>query len=176
MRYGWVAAAVVTSACATVTTAQRPAFPKFLTSVDRIFTTASGGGYLTQRGSCLGLASRTGDNFRTVIWPDTANLTVDSGGLIVTDSSNGAAIRLGDYVIVGGGLTTRNGTNPGSAAHGACPGRMCRVSRNCESGLPESNASAESVSQSYRPLACPDCEFRSRIATKSTGAEKSRSP
>lgn len=103
MKYGWVAAAVVMSACATVTTAQRPAFPKFLTSADRIFTAASGGGYLTQRGPCLGLASRTGDNFRTVIWPDTANLTVDSGGLLITDSSNGAVIRLGDYVIVGGG-------------------------------------------------------------------------
>ncbi len=110
-KHGWkpahglsLALSLLLVGCATTPPGQAPAFPKFRTAgEDRILLTAAGGGFLTQRGRCLGLADRSGGNFRTMIWPETANLTVDSSGLLLTDSQSGAAVRIGDYIAIGGG-------------------------------------------------------------------------
>lgn len=99
-----VCSAFAVVACASITASERPAFPRFKApDSNRILLTASGGGYLTQRGRCLGLASISGENFRTLIWPHTADLSIQGGALVVTDSASGAAVRLGDYLKIGGG-------------------------------------------------------------------------
>ena len=78
-----------------------PAFPRFKQAdTQRILATAAGGGYLTRQGRCLGLATRAGTNFRAVIWPETARLTMDSAGLLLTDSASGTSARIGDYLTV----------------------------------------------------------------------------
>jgi hypothetical protein len=92
------------SGCTSFPTVEMPAFPKFRAAdPHRILLLASARGYLVQRGKCLGLANRNRRYFRTIIWPETASLTVDARGLLLTDSKSGAAVRLGDYIRGGGG-------------------------------------------------------------------------
>lgn len=105
MRYAHFVMAAILSGCTSMPAEHTLAFPKFRSAdANRILPTAAGGGYLTQRGQCLGLAGRSGGGFRTVIWPETASLTFDAQGPIITDSQSGAVARLGDYLAIGGGV------------------------------------------------------------------------
>lgn len=96
----------LTSACAASAQAPsagtRPAFSSYRVDAPRPFRlTAPSGGTLTQRGPCLGLT--IGGRFAAIIWPETARLGFDRGGLLLTDSRSGAALRLGDYLEGTGG-------------------------------------------------------------------------
>jgi hypothetical protein len=94
-------------ACATAPTeappasANRPAFPRFSPGSPEPPTAGSYAGYLSRKGPCLGLT--VGGRFATVIWPRTARLRFDARGLIVSDSSSGASLRLGDWLVGEGG-------------------------------------------------------------------------
>lgn len=100
-------ALALTSACAGPTRApagmSRPAFSAYRAGAPRPVTlTAQYGGYLTQRGPCLGLT--IGGRFATIIWPETARLGFDRRGLLLSDlGSSGPALRLGDYLTGTGG-------------------------------------------------------------------------
>jgi hypothetical protein len=99
-------ALALTSACAASTPAPsagtRPAFSSYREGATHPVTlTAPYGGYLTQQGPCLGLT--IGGRFATIIWPETARLTSDSRGLLLTDQRSGAKLRLGDYLEGTGG-------------------------------------------------------------------------
>jgi hypothetical protein len=100
-----LAALALTSACASnqaPAAGTRPAFSSYRAGATRPFSlTAPYGGYLTQQGPCLGLT--IDGRFATIIWPETARLTVDSGGLLLTDERSGARLRLGDYLQGTGG-------------------------------------------------------------------------
>jgi hypothetical protein len=63
--------------------------------------TARYGGYLTQRGKCLGILN--GDLFTTIFWPETAEFEFDRRGPLLKDRASGARLRLGDYVVMTGG-------------------------------------------------------------------------
>ena len=55
-----------------------------------------------QKGRCLGIGHPSG-TFSTVIWPETAVLSFDGRGLLVSDRQSAARVRLGDYIATGGG-------------------------------------------------------------------------
>lgn len=107
MKYAFsLVALALTSACAASTQVPaadtRPAFSSYRVGVPRPFTlTAPYAGYLTQQGPCLGLT--IDGRFATIIWPETARLTSDSRGLLLTDQRSAAALRLGDYLEGSGG-------------------------------------------------------------------------
>lgn len=143
MHTRWFMAAFVLVSCASIPTSKRPAFPKFKVSdANRILLTGGGAGYLSQQGRCLGLAGPSGANFRTVIWPETANLSFDAEGLLLTDSASGAAVRLGDYISVGGGALP-----PGAAAPLA--------SELTEAVPPECAASVATVNPGFKKAVAP---------------------
>jgi hypothetical protein len=100
-------ALALTSACAASTqappvAASRPVFSSYREGAARpVRLAAPYGGYLTQRGPCLGLT--IDGRFATIIWPETARLRFDRRGLLLTDRRSGAALRLGDYLQGTGG-------------------------------------------------------------------------
>jgi hypothetical protein len=101
-----LAALALTSACAASTPAPtasiRPTFSSYREGAARpVRLAAPYGGYLTQQGPCLGLT--IGGRFATIIWPETARLSFDRRGLLLTDQHSGAALRLGDYLTGTGG-------------------------------------------------------------------------
>lgn len=101
-----LAAVALTSGCAVSTqipvAGTRAAFSSYKAdAIHPVSLTAPYAGYLTQQGPCLGLA--IDGRFATIIWPETARLTSDSRGLVVTDERSGAKLRLGDYLQGTGG-------------------------------------------------------------------------
>jgi hypothetical protein len=99
-------ALALTSACAASTQAPaagaRPVFSSYREGAARpVRLAAPYRGYLTQRGPCLGLT--IDGRFATIIWPETARLSFDRRGLLLTDRRSGAALRLGDYLRGTGG-------------------------------------------------------------------------
>jgi hypothetical protein len=80
----------------------RPAFSTYRPGAARpVRLAAPYGGYLTQRGPCLGLTIE--GRFATIIWPETARLGFDRRGLLLSDERSGAALRLGEYLQGSGG-------------------------------------------------------------------------
>ena len=83
-------------------TAERPAFSQYKPGeTGGVSLAAPFGGYLTQKGRCLGLMN--GGRFTTMIWPTMARLSFNRQGLLLKDRRSGAVLRLGDYVEVSGG-------------------------------------------------------------------------
>jgi len=107
MKYAFpVVALALTSACATSTQAPatdaHPTFSSYRAGAARpVVLTAPYGGLLTQQGKCLGLM--IGGRFATIIWPETARLSFDGHGLLLSDQRSGATLRLGDYLEGTGG-------------------------------------------------------------------------
>ncbi|MEA3011049.1 MAG: hypothetical protein QOJ91_2741 [Sphingomonadales bacterium] len=103
-------ALALASACAGSTRAPagapRPTFSAYRAGAPRPVTlTAPYGGYLTQRGPCLGLTIH--GRFATIIWPETARLEFDRRGLLLSDTASGVTLRLGDYLVGTGGPLPR---------------------------------------------------------------------
>lgn len=93
------------------TSQARPVFPQFRAGdPNRLKLSTSFSGRLTRRGPCLGLI--TDDRFTTIIWPETAQLSMDRRGLLLTDSRSGARLRLGDYLKGTGGPLPRGYQQP----------------------------------------------------------------
>ncbi len=79
-----------------------PMFVQYRTEdPDKIRLKAPYRGVLTQRGLCLGLT--VDGRFTTIIWPETARVTYDAGGLLLRDVVSKAKLRLGDTLAGTGG-------------------------------------------------------------------------
>lgn len=84
-------------------TAERPTFSQYKPGeTGGVSLAAPFGGYLTQKGRCLGLTN--GGRFTTMIWPATARLSFDRRGLLLRDLRSGVAARLSSYIKITGGL------------------------------------------------------------------------
>lgn len=89
----------------------RPMFPQYRPDDhSRPTLSAPYAGRLTQQGPCLGLV--TDGRFTTIIWPETAQLSMDRRGLLLTDNRSGARLRLGDYLKGTGGPLPRGYQQP----------------------------------------------------------------
>lgn len=107
LRIAAIAGIVLITACSSLPGLTAPAFPRLKPlppGEERILLLAGVGGYLTQRGRCLGLSPRKGAEFSTLIWPDTARLKLDGRGYYVEERGTGTVARLGDWLSGGGGM------------------------------------------------------------------------
>ena len=99
---------ILASGCATRLKSGRLAFPTRVAAPLgswNIALDAKVFGTLTLKGRCLGIG-KDGDYLATIVWPETARLSYDSQGLLITDRSTGSIIRVGDYFEGGGGAAS----------------------------------------------------------------------
>jgi hypothetical protein len=90
---------------------EQPAFIQYRPGHSARFRlTARYEGTLTQKGPCLGVV-RDG-RFSTIIWPEGARMEFDAKGLVVSDGSTGARVRLGDYLKFTGGPIPKDMAHP----------------------------------------------------------------
>jgi hypothetical protein len=96
---------------------ERPVFMQLRAGIAPVALHAPSGGILTQRGPCLGVIRDDG-RFATAVWPASARIEFDGGGLVVVDGQGAGRVRLGDHVrFTGGPLPKATRYSFGEDAH-----------------------------------------------------------